>query len=261
MIQSIRQRHQLDMKAEVQDEEVKGTRLFDDYDLEKRSKISGKDVKEADAGIELLRKMKAVKREDALEISQKAADIEGQRLKARSAATDEAQISMADGKQADQLAEISRMKQAKALSEEQMMALSAKDSAAVAAALKEKYGSDQVKAMYEQRMKDQETYVQRMQQMEERSMDRMERVHHKSLEEMGLTASTRAEPGAVPGTTVVTTGGGLYGGAPVVVGSGSLQNPLSRGQPPGKVILCRKCNAELDPTEKFCNSCGEKVQP
>ncbi len=267
MIQSIGQRHQLDMKAEVQAEEVKGQRLYDDYDLEKRSKTSGQDVKEAEAGIELLRKMKAAKREDAtgyqvleLEKAQKTADIEAQRLKARSGATDEAQISVAEGKQADQLAEIARMKQAKALSEEQMMALSAKDSAAVAAALKEKYGSDQVKAMYEQRMKDQEAYVQRMQQMEERSMDRMERVHHKSLEEMGMTASTRAEPGAVPGTTIVTGGGG-YGGGPVVVGSGSAQNPPHREYPQGKVILCRKCNAELDPTEKFCNTCGEKVQP
>ena len=114
--------------------------------------------------------------------------------------------------------------------------------------------------MYEQRMKDQEAYVQRMQQMEERSMDRMERVHHKSLEEMGQTASTRAEPGAVPGTTVVTGGGGGYGG-PVVVGSGPVQTQPHHGQPQGKVILCRKCNAELEPTERFCNTCGEKVQP
>jgi hypothetical protein len=266
MIQSIWQRHQLDMKAEVQGEEIKGKRLYDDYDLEKRSKISGQDVKEAESGIELLRKMKAVKREDItgyqtleLEKAQKAADIEAQRLKARSGSTDEAQISVAEGKQADQLAEIAKMKQAKALSEEQMMALTAKDSAAVAAALKEKYSSDQVKAMYEQRMKDQEAYVQRMQQMEERSMDRMERVHHKSLEEMGQTASTRAEPGAVPGTTIVTGGGGGYGG-PVVVGPGPVHPKPHQSPPPGKVILCRKCNAELDPTEKFCNSCGEKVQ-
>jgi hypothetical protein len=152
------------------------------------------------------------------------------------------------------------MKHAKALTEEQMMALSAKDSAPVAAALKEKYSSDQVKAMYEQRMKDQEAYVQRMQQMEERSMDRMERVHHKALEEMGQTASTRAEPGAIPGTTIVTGGGGGFG-VPVVVGSGSAHHPSNHDHPHEKVILCRKCNAELDPTEKFCNSCGEKVQP
>ena len=168
---------------------------------------------------------------------------------------------MAEGKQADQLAEIARMKQAKALSEEQMMALSAKDSAAVAAALKEKYGSDQVKAMYEQRMKDQEAYVQRMQQMEERSMDRMERVHHKSLEEMGLTASTRAEPGAVPGTTVVTSGGGDTAGVRLLSVADLHRTHRIAGHPQGKVILCRKCNAELDPTEKFCNTCGEKVQP
>jgi hypothetical protein len=268
MIQRITQRHQLDLKGEVIDEDVKGRRTVDDYDLEKRGKVSGQDVKEAEAGIELLRKMKAAKREDAtgyqaleLEKVQKAADIEAQRLKARSTATDEAQISMAEGKAGDQLTEVVKMKQAKALTEEQMMALSAKDSAAVAAALKEKYGSDQVKVMYEQRMKDQEAYVQRMQQMEERSMDRMERVHHKSLEEMGQTASTRAEPGAVPGTTVVTGGGSGYGGGPVVVGPGPVHTPPHHGQPPGKVILCRKCNAELEPTERFCNTCGEKVQP
>jgi len=264
MIERIAQRHKLDMAGEVLDADIGGKRIVYDFDIEKRVKASGQDVKEAEAGIELLRKMKATKREDVtgyqaleLEKAQKAAEIEAQRLKARSAATDEAQISMAEGKAGEQLTEISKMKQAKALTEEQMMALSAKDSAAVAAALKEKYGSDQVKAMYEQRMKDQEAYVQRMQQMEERSMDRMERVHHKSLEEMGQTASTRATPGSSPGTTVVA-GGGF--GAPVVVAPGGAA-PAPIPQPPQKVILCRKCNAELDPTEKFCNTCGEKVQP
>ncbi|MCX6688640.1 MAG: zinc-ribbon domain-containing protein [Methanoregula sp.] len=264
MIERIAQRHKLDMAGEVLEEGVKGRRLVDDYDLEKRGKVSGQDVKESEAGIELLRKMRAAKREDAtgyqaleLEKAQRAAEIEAQRLKARSAATDEAQISMAEGKAGEQLTELSKMKQAKALTEEQLMALSAKDSAAVAAAMKEKYGSDQVKAMYELRMKDQEAYVQRMQQMEERSMDRMERVHHKSLEEMGQTASTRATAGSSQGTTVVA-GGGF--GAPVVVAPGGAA-PTPVPQPAQKVILCRKCNAELDPTEKFCNSCGEKVQP
>jgi hypothetical protein len=265
MLERIYQSHKLAMAGEVTDEEVKRQRVTDDYGIEKRGKVSGQDIKESEAGIELLRKMKAAKREDAtgyqaleLEKAQKAAEIEAERLKARSSATDEAQISMADGKQAEQLTEIAKMKQAKALTEDQMMALSAKDSAAVAAALKEKYGSEQVKAMYEQRMKDQEAYVQRMQQMEERSMDRMERVHHKSLEEMGQTASTRATAGSSGGTTVVA-GGGF--GAPVVIAPGGAA-PAQPPQPPQKkVILCRKCNAELDPTEKFCNTCGEKVQP
>jgi hypothetical protein len=263
MIERIAQRHKLDMVGEVIEADIGGKRATYDFEIEKRVKGSGQDVREAEAGIELLRKMKEVKRGDVagyqsleMEKAQKVADIEAQRLKARSAATDEAQISMAEGKAGEQLAELSKIKQAKALTEEQLMALSAKDSAAVAAALKEKYGSDQVKAMYEQRMKDQEAYVQRMQQMEERTMDRMERVHHKSLEEMGQTASTRATPGSPAGTTVVA-GGGF--GAPVVVapgGGGAAPAPA----PGPKVILCRKCNAELDPTEKFCNNCGEKVQ-
>ncbi|NMB80140.1 MAG: zinc-ribbon domain-containing protein [Methanomicrobiales archaeon] len=265
MIERMYQRHQLDMKGEVLTEEVKGRRMVDEYDREKRKGDMDETFREADEGINLLKKMKAAKREDAagyqqmeLEKAQKAADIEAQRLKARSAASDEAQISMAEGKAGEQLTEIAKMKQARALTEEQMMALNAKDSAAVAAALKEKYGSDQVKAMYEQRMKDQEAYVQRMQQMEERSMDRMERVHNKSLEEMGQTASTRATAGSTGGTTVVAPGGG-FGGAPVIVGTGGGAPPIVNPAP-AKKILCRKCNAELEPTERFCSVCGEKVQ-
>ena len=263
MIESVTQRHELEMKGEVVKEDVNRQRVGDEYSREKRRGDTDETMREADAGIDLLAKMKAKKREDAagylameLEKAQKAADIEAERLKARSAASDEAQISMAEGKAGEQLTEIARMKQAKALTEEQLMALSAKDSPAVAAALKEKYGSDQVKAMYEQRMKDQEAYVQRMQQIEERSMDRMERVHTKSLEEMGQTASTRATPSSTGSTTVVSPGGF---GAPVIVG-GVVPVPQVP-QVPAKKILCRKCNAELDPTERFCNTCGEKVQP
>ena len=263
MIESVTQRHELEMKGEVVKEDVNRQRVGDEYSREKRRGDTDETMREADAGIDLLAKMKAKKREDAagylameLEKAQKAADIEAERLKARSAASDEAQISMAEGKAGEQLTEIARMKQAKALTEEQLMALSAKDSAAVAAALKEKYGSDQVKAMYELRMKDQEAYVQRMQQMEERAMDRMERVHTKSLEEMGQTASTRATPGTTCSTTVVSPGGF---GAPVIIGGAV---PVPQVPPvPAKKILCRKCNAELDPTERFCNTCGEKVQP
>ncbi len=263
MIESITQRHELEMKGEVVKEDVNRQRVGDEYSREKRRGDTDETMREADAGIDLLAKMKAKKREDAagyqameLEKAQKAADIEAERLKARSAASDEAQISMAEGKAGEQLTEIAKMKQAKALTEEQLMALSAKDSAAVAAALKEKYGSDQVKAMYELRMKDQEAYVQRMQQMEERGMDRMERVHTKSLEEMGQTASTRATPGTTGSTTVVSPGGF---GAPVIIG-GAVPVPQVPTVP-AKKILCRKCNAELDPTERFCNTCGEKVQP
>jgi hypothetical protein len=271
MIERIAQSHQLEMKREVLEEDIKGKKILDDYDIDKRKIVSDQDIKESEAGIELLRKMKAAKREDAigyqaleLEKAQKGADIEVQRLKARSGATDEAQISMAEGTQAEQLAEIARMKQAKALTEEQLMALSAKDSTLVAAALKEKYGSDQVKAMYEIRMKDQEAYVQRMQQMEERSMDRMERVHNKSLEEMGQTASTRATPGATQGTTVVAGGGGF--GAPLVIGMGGPAAPVQPQQPPQPQPQQQpqnkcECGWLLDPTEKFCGNCQKKIQP
>jgi hypothetical protein len=263
MLEHMEQSHRLAMKGEVIEADVKGRRTVDDYDLEKRGKVSGQDVKEAEAGIELLRKMKAAKREDAtgyqaleLEKVQKAADIEAQRLKARSGATDEAQISMAEGKAGEQLTELAKMRQAKSLTEEQMMALSAKDSAAVAAALKEKYSSQQTKEQLEQRLKDQQVFVDRMATMEDKNRDQMERILGKSLEQMGQTASTRATSGSSGGTTVVSPGGF---GAPVIIGGAV---PVPQVPPvPAKKILCRKCNAELEPTERFCNTCGEKVQP
>jgi hypothetical protein len=263
MLERLNLRHQIDMQIEVNQATVDGHRLNYDFEIEKQRKQHEQDMAEAEVGVNLLDKMQRDKiarqaedERNRVEAERQRAQIEADRLKARSGATDEAQISMAEGKAGEQLTELAKMKQAKSLTEEQMMALSAKDSAAVAAALKEKYSSDQVKAMYEQRMKDQEAYVQRMQQMEERGMDRMERVHTKSLEEMGQTASTRATPGSSGGTTVVSPGGF---GAPVIVGGAVPVQQVP--QVPAKKILCRKCNAELEPTERFCNTCGEKVQP
>ena len=39
----------------------------------------------------------------------------------------------------------------------------------------------------------------------------------------------------------------------------SLNKPSQ--SPQKQVVRCRKCNADLDPTEQFCNRCGEKVRP
>jgi hypothetical protein len=149
------------------------------------------------------------------------------------------------------------MKAAKGLTEEQLMAIAAKDNAAVAAALKEKYGAQKAAEMMEQRLRDQQAFVDRMQQMEDRTMDRMERISGKSLEQMGYTAATRATPErSGTGTTVVAPGFG----APVVVTPGGASAPQPPQTPPKKVVICPRCNAELDPSEKFCNSCGAKVQ-
>ncbi|MEA3283118.1 MAG: zinc-ribbon domain-containing protein, partial [Euryarchaeota archaeon] len=128
MLDRIEQRHELDMHLERDDYEREKTAK----DAEARIRIEQMEDKvlddEARKGIELLKAMKAAKREDAasyqsleLEKMQKEADLEAERLKARSAATDEALITMTEGKGAEHLSELARMKLATGLTEEQIL--------------------------------------------------------------------------------------------------------------------------------------------
>lgn len=214
------------------------------------------DAEEAEILIELLEKKNAAKREDEFARAQKEADIEAQQLKMRSTASDEALISMTDGKQAEHLSELARMKLATGLTDEQILALGAKDSAAIAEAFKEKYTSksaDEIMAIYEDRLGDRDAMLKTIQEMADKGSDRLERLAAKALEQMGTTAATRAQDGA-PGSTTVVTGGGLQ---PVVVGGGAPTTPPA--QETTKVIICRECDAELLLGTKFCTSCGAAI--
>jgi ribosomal protein L40E len=224
------------------------------------------DFEAAKRGISIVEQMKNTKREDAagyqaleLEKLQKEAELEVERLKARSAATDEALISMADDRQAEHLSEVARMKAATGLTEEQILALGAKDSAAVADAFKEKYKSmstEQIMKMYEARLGDKDNLAQVIQEISDKGGDRMERMAAKALEQMGITASTRAQGAAPGGTTVVTGSGG--GMQPVVIG-GAPQAVAPPVQDVKKVVICPECNAELPVGTRFCTNCGAKI--
>jgi len=223
------------------------------------------DARAAREGIDILKQMKATKREDVagyqaldLERLQKEADLEAQRLKVRSTASDEALISMTEGKQADHLSELARMKLATGLTEEQILALGARDSAAIAEAFKEKYKSltaEQIMKMYDGRLGDKDKLAQTIQEISTRGDDRLERMADKALEQMGITAATRAQGAAAGGTTVVAGGG--YG-QPVIVG-GAPQPPVPPVQDVKKVIICPACNAELSVGTRFCTNCGAAI--
>lgn len=208
-----------------------------------------RDRVEAEQGIDLLAKLKATKRGDAAGYQK----IEEDRLKARSGATDEALLStLGEGVNpaASNLGEIVKMKVAKGLTHEQILALQAKDSAAVAKAFEAKYSSEKTEQMYRERMADQQKFQETMVNLTDKNADRAERMAGKSMEQMGATAVTRGQA-AVPTTTVV--GGGGFGGAPVVVGS--------QGAPvqERKVVLCEDCNAENEVGTRFCTTCGGKM--
>ena len=243
-------------RLDVQND-VELQKMRTDYERER-------DEEDARSGIRILKEMKAAKREDAagyqaldLEKQQKLAEIEAERLKARSTVSAESLISMTEGKQAEYLAELARMEKGKALTDEQILALAAGDSAAVAEAFKEKYKSlsaEQIMKVYEGQLEDKDELVQTIQEISSRGDDRLERMASKALEQMGVTAATRAQ-GASSGATTVVTGGG---GAPVIVG-GATQMPGPSAQDVKKVVICPECNAELPLGTRFCTNCGATI--
>ncbi len=253
MLRRVEQRHELEMDME---------RHL--HELEKERKEDEEDARAAREGIELLKAMKAVKREDVagyqelgLERMKIEAELEEERVKARSAATDEALISMVEGKQAEYLSELARMKLATGLTDEQILALGARDSVAIAEAFKERYKSksaEEIMKIYEDRLGDKEALARTIQEIADKGGDRIERMAAKALEQMGTTAATRARD-AEPGGTTVVTGGGY--GQPVVIGGGA--QPVPPVYEVKKVIICPGCNAELPVGTRFCTNCGTAI--
>lgn len=241
----------LDLKMETFRSETQMKREEDLLKDEIERRESERDRIEGEQGIGLLEKLKATKRADAAGYQK----IEEERLKARSGATDEALLSTMGesggvNPAMSHLGDIVKMKVAKGLTHEQILALQAKDSAAVAKAFESKYSSEKTEQMYRERMADQQKFQETMVNLTDKNADRTERMASKSMEQMGATAVTRGQA-AVPTTTVV--GGGGFGGAPIVVGA---QNMSVQEQ---KVILCQGCNAENEVGTKFCTRCGQKL--
>jgi rRNA maturation endonuclease Nob1 len=159
---------------------------------------------------------------------------------------------MGEGKQAEHLTELARMKLATGLTDEQILALAARDSAAIAEAFKERYKSksaEEVMRIYQDRLGDRDRMLKTIQEMADKGGDRIERLAAKALEQMGTTAATRAQ---TEGTTVVTGG---QAGQPVIIG----KTPPASAQQVEKVVICTACNVELPVGTKFCNNCGHSI--
>lgn len=179
---------------------------------------------------------------------EKGAEIESQKLKQRSDASVEALISMTEGGAAEKILELEKMKRAAALTEEQIMALSAEKSVAVAEAMKEKFGSDRMQELFETRLHDQQQYMEKLHAMTGENADRLADVMNKALDAMGQTATARSAAHQAQGSTVVAGGGGL--GQPVIV------NPAQQEES----RICPGCRTANSTADRFCKECGEELR-
>jgi len=172
--------------------------------------------------------------------------LETDRLKVRSQASAEALISILDSASADKISELEKLRISQNLTPDQIVAMTAADSPEAARALAEKYKAEA--AMSQARFQQMEAFVAQQQAAAQDNADRMERVFNVSLQQMGLTAATRAQA-PQRSQTVVTPTGGTGGATPIIV------NP----QQPDTDIPCPKCKAHIPMDSQFCPECGMKV--
>lgn len=214
-----------------------------------RADEHAQDMKEAQEALKLRQQVEDLEhdqdqREQQLELERQREElrIEADRLKIRSQASAEALMSILDSASADKIAELEKLRISQSLTPDQITAMTAVDSPELARALAEKYKAEA--ALSDERFQQMQAFVAQQEATAKDSADRMERMLAVSLQQMGLTAASRAQ---APSQTVVAPAGGA--GTPIVV----------TGQPPETDVPCPACKARIPSDSQFCPECGKHV--
>jgi hypothetical protein len=202
---------------------------------------SERDFDEAREAIKLREQSQTVE----LSRRQKEDELEASRLQERSKASAQALISILDGGAADRIMKLEELRVKERLSPDQIIAMTAATSPQVAQVLAEKYKADA--AINQERFNRLQEFMAKQEETSKESADRLERVMNVALQQMGATATTRAQA-PQSSQTVVTPGGGM-GGTPVVI------NPQAAT---GKKA-CPKCKKMIPSNSRFCPNCREKL--
>lgn len=201
---------------------------------------SEQDFWEAEQAIELRRKSQLVE----LEVEEKKQQIEAKTLEDRTKASAQALLSILDGPAADRILQLEQFRVREKLTPDQLVAMAAADNPHMAHVLAEKYKAEA--AMSDERFKQLQEFMTKQEAVSRESADRLERVMNVSLEQMGMTATTRAQA-PFSSQTVVTPGG--LGGPPIVV------NPPAGNEQ----SACPKCGKMIPSDSRFCQHCREKL--
>lgn len=247
------------------------------------------DQAEAMMGLEILKSMKEIHRLDAeerlraeredllerargmhlleIEKMQVSSTIELDRINALAALGPEALISASGPEQARLLADLKKTEALKGMSEEQILAMSAKDSPELAKAFQEKFAaiaagkaSEEVKAMYERLVADKDTYLKQTREDAEKHTKDVSAAWEKAADQSTHAMNTMADvaksfaQGSGAGQTPIIINTPSSGSGPVVVsGPGS-----STGTTAPQTKLCPQCGRFVPVDSKHCEHCGKK---
>lgn len=201
---------------------------------------SEQDFWEAEQAIELRKKSQLAE----LEVEEREQGLEAKRLQERSKASAQALLSILDGPAADRIMKLEELRAKEKLTPDQIIAMTAADSPHVAQALAEKYKAEA--SVSEERFLQIQGFMARQEETSKESADRLERVMHTALQQMGTTATSRSQAQGPGSQTVVAPGG--MGGPPVII------NP----QGPQEEIACPKCKKMIPSDSRFCPNCRAK---
>lgn len=220
------------------------------------------DTLEAESGLKMLERMKAIKRHDEYErmemdLRRKREELklkidemttlhrmEVEKIEALSRASSEALISLSGPEQARMIAELKETDLMKGLSEEQILAMVARKSPEVAKAFQEKFkglSSEELKKLYERMITDK---------------DKTHSDHTKMIQEMfNKMAETQRD------TAIGVAQGGRTTAVYPPQGQSGFVTGMGGGVLSGEVVVCSKCKARVivTPGLKFCNNCGNEL--
>ncbi len=253
------------------------------------------DLRLAREGINLLGEMKKVKRVDEeetrriqredelarardahqreLELRDQALRAEAQKqahelamLQARAQMSAEALMSLSAPDQARAIADLKKAEVMKGMTDEQVYALMAAQSPAVAQALAERFKAAavhpqevdaQTRALYERMLADIQRDREKADQLRERSEERFKEIFEKALESqrtgmVEIARATSGQPSAQSGPIVIMN---PATGQPQVIQTGGPGGAQVAGGT-GEVQICPRCRVKSPVGEKYCSNCG-----
>jgi len=231
-IHEFQQRKDAERTARVGDAEAEGKIRDVEREQDRKEMQDGLDA------LERIKKMKAQEKRDEMEI-------ETERLQRLSALGIEALITGSGETQAALLADLKKTELLKGMTDEQILAMGAKDSPELAKAFQEKFrGLSAAK---------QEELYREMMSQKDKSMQTMQEMFNKALETQRDATVGVAQGGKVvyppPGQGYPGTGG---------VGGVGVYNVTTPGAGT-EAVICQKCKSRVQAGEKSCWNCGNEM--